>query len=132
MRRPRGRFDDDELLDRLLASMESRVGRRSAAMAVADVLIDYACAGQRPCDSPKGSPRMLRRWQHFEDRITEELARSTGMRPTAAMRFHAIELVGLVRCITSTEPWADPAMIEPYRLDEFARWVRNTARAIGD
>ena len=44
------RFEDDDLLDRLLAAVASTGGGTSPAMAVADALIDHFRAGHRACD----------------------------------------------------------------------------------
>jgi AcrR family transcriptional regulator len=136
-------LSDYDLLDKLVAALASRSGQTSPAMAVADTLIDHlrqqseTDAGvfgwQRAYgDSAGPQAAILRRWSIFEDRITEELAREAGRRATAAMRFHAIQLVGLVRCAASAELRAEVDLSDPRSFQKFSRWIRNAARRVRD
>jgi hypothetical protein len=139
----RGRFDHDDLLDNLLAALASRGRGTSPAIAVAEAMIDQLRRQpERPAEVSdwRGSTdessdlwsEPLLRWKHFEDRVTEALAREAGQPALAVMRFHAIELVGLVRCIVSTEPPGDLEPTDHCCREQFACCVRNVARAMGD
>lgn len=136
-------LSDYDLIDRLVAALASRSGQTSPAMAVADALIEHlrhhpeAVADlfgwQRSYGESAGlQAAFLRRWSTFEDRITEELAREAGRPATATMRFQAIQLVGLVRCATSTELRADIDLGDSRGFNKFARWLRNAARSVGE
>jgi AcrR family transcriptional regulator len=136
-------LSDHDLLDRLVAAIASRSGSTSPAMAVAETLIDHlrqqpeAVADlfgwQRAYGESAGlQAALLRRWSIFEDRITEELAREAGRPATPTMRFEAIQLVGLVRCVTSAELQAEVELSDPRGFTKLVRWIRSAARSVGE
>jgi AcrR family transcriptional regulator len=134
---------DDALLEALVTALASRPAGTTAALAVANVLIDEVrrqpegvagVFGWRRAygDSAALHSGLLRRWAQFEDRITDELAREEGKPPTAATRLRAIQLVGLVRCAASTELRAELEQHDPGADNKFSRWMRKVARSIDD
>jgi AcrR family transcriptional regulator len=134
-------FADTELIDEILARLDTRPEGASPAQTVADLLIEtmrdqpdglrgleaYHHAYGRSEDLRSG---LLRMWSAFEDRLTEQLAREDGRPATATTRLHAIQLVGIVRTTTSSElrESLDPA--DPQAWDRFEQWLRAAARGV--
>jgi AcrR family transcriptional regulator len=136
-------FADDALLEAMLAALASRRPGTSAAAALAQALIEEVRRQPDGITRVFGWDRaygessalqsgLLRRWAHFEDRITEALAHEEGRPASAATRLRAIQLVGLVRCAASAELWAELDQTDPKVVNKFSRWIRGIARGIAD
>jgi AcrR family transcriptional regulator len=136
-------FSDHEFLDSLVSALGSRPPEMSAAMAIAEALIERVrnqpggVAGIVDWRRAYGESQalqsgLLRLWSDFEDRIADELAREQGRPKTVAIRFHAMQLVGLVRLTTSDELRAELSPVDPRGLSKFVRLMRKLARSIGD
>ena len=75
---------------------------------------------------------MLRLWQQYEDQITAFLASEAGGQATPALRLYAMQLVAIVRSMTSPELRAAATGLNP--KDTIAvseQWLRTAARKIG-
>jgi AcrR family transcriptional regulator len=136
-------FSDHEFLDSLVSALGSRPPEMSAATAIAEALIERVrnqpdgVAGILDWRRAYGESQalqsgLLRLWSDFEDRIADELAREQGRPKTVAIRFHAMQLVGLVRLTTSDELPAELNPVDPRGLSKFVRLMRKLARSIGD
>jgi hypothetical protein len=58
------------------------------------------------------------------------LAREQGSPTTTAIRFHAMQLVGLVRLTTSQELRTELGPVDTRSLSKFVRLIRKAARTI--
>jgi AcrR family transcriptional regulator len=134
-------FSDYELLDVLVSALASRPPDTSSAMAIAEALIEQLRKQRKGItgivdwhraygDSSALQSGLLRMWSVFEDRIADELAREQGRPTTVAIRFHAMQLVGLVRLTTSKELLAELNPVDPRGLSKFVRLIRKVARSI--
>jgi hypothetical protein len=104
-------FADNELIESLVAAVRDR----PAGSAPADEIVRVVSAAIDPSQVPEGlegfhrgygqslalESGLLRLWADFENQVTSALAGDQAATP--AMRAHAIQLVGLVRLMTSDE-----------------------------
>jgi hypothetical protein len=68
--------------------------------------------------------RLLRMWEQYEDAITAALAAEAGQAPTPALRLEAIQVVGILRTLTSPEPRAAIAGLSPSEsLSYVCEWL---------
>jgi AcrR family transcriptional regulator len=134
-------FSDYELLDLLIGALASRPPQTSPATAVAEALIERVRTQPEGIggmvdwhrvygESPSLQAGLLRMWSVFEDRVADELAREQGRPTTTAIRFHAMQLVGLVRLTTSQELRTELGPVDPRSLSKFVRLIRKAARTI--
>ncbi|GII52553.1 TetR family transcriptional regulator [Planotetraspora thailandica] len=135
-------FTDTWLIDELIDAMRRRPADVTHAEAVAQVLIGAMDRERGPGQGIEGfhrgyggseslRSRMLRMWADYEDRVTAFLADEAGGPATPRMRVHAIELIGIVRSLTSPEVRALVAGADA--LDEAAvltDWLHTAARLV--
>ena len=136
-------FQDSAFLDAVLAALAQR-GEQTPARAIAAMLVGFA---QRDGDVAEGilnyqrgygesdalRLRILKLWAEFEDQVALALAAEAGRAaPTAGERFHAVQLVALVRSPTWTEVRAlvatPPRGMTPAQA--FAGWLEAAAASI--
>jgi AcrR family transcriptional regulator len=133
---------DTELIDALIARLATRAPGTSHAQAVVEVLLE--AIQRRPDriadllnfhpaygDSPALQSAQLRMWSQFEDRITAQLALKHGTQATPSMRLHAIQLVGIVRTLTSPELRAAIEPTSPDAIDALEQWLHTARNAVG-
>ncbi len=138
-------FTDTWLLDLCLDALRRRPPGTSPGQAIARALI--AVLHDRPQtvsdgiegfhrgygDSAALHSRLLRMWEEYEDAITAALAAEAGLVPTPATRLQAIELVGILRTLTSPELRAAIAGLPPPdSLAYVSAWLLAAAHATGN
>jgi AcrR family transcriptional regulator len=108
-------FQDNWLLDILLAELKARAPGTSPANVVAAALTaalrqsEHVAADLEGFDRGYGQSetlrwRILRLWAEYEDAIALALAQQAGLAaPSAELKFQAIQLIGLVRSVTWRE-----------------------------
>ena len=119
----------DGLMGAVLTAMADRDDATSPAEAVADALVEHVRSATYD-QADECNPSLSPRWQVFEDRVTDELAREVDRPASTAIRLRAIELVGLVRCAIASELWAQARTGDGESVDRFADWVRVVARIV--
>lgn len=138
-------FTDTWLLDLCLEALRRRPPGASPAEAIAEALIAVLRDGEHDVsDGIEGfhrgyggsaalHSRLLRMWEEYEDAITAELAAESGTPPTPATRLRAIELVGMLRTLTSPELRAAIAGLPlADALAYVGTWLLTAAQAIGN
>lgn len=126
-------FTDTWLIDAILTALRDRPDGQSPAQAVVQVLLNsLSDDGSGIEDFHRGygdsealRSGMLRMWAEYEDKVTAVLAERSGGPATPDARFDAIQLVGLIRAITSPEV---RALSEPAAA--LRKWLRSTARTL--
>lgn len=133
-------FQDSAYIDAVIAGLRRRPAGTSPASAIIGVLSEMMAQGDGADGLAKfqqsfgGSEalqsRILRLWAEYEDVLAAELAREAGKdSPTADMRFHAAQLVILLRAGTWKEI-ADIAARSSGGRAKVVSWFRGTAQAI--
>lgn len=110
-------FTDTWLLDLCLDALRHRAAGSGPGAAIARAIVEVLRTRDEPvnlsiegfhrgyADSAALHSRLLRMWEEYEDRLTTALAAEAGEAgaATPATRLQAIELVGLLRTLTSPE-----------------------------
>jgi AcrR family transcriptional regulator len=136
-------FTDTWLIDLMLAAMRDRPAGTPRGLAVADAVMGAVRDGdQTVAEGIEGyhrgfggsaalRSRLLRMWAGYEDQVTEFLAGEAGGPATAAMRLEAIQLVGLLRTMTSSEVHAMVAGLDDAQaLEAVDSWLHAAAAVI--
>ncbi len=126
-------FHDTSLIEAVVAGLRARAPGASPADAVADVLtgmlgVDGLAGFQRGYGASEAlRARLLRLWAEYEDVIAGELAREAGLAaPTADLRFHAVQLVALIRATT----WPEICALAGKGATAVVNWLENAAARI--
>ncbi len=118
-------FTDTWLLDLCLDALSGRPPGTSPAEAITHALITVLRDGGQPVSegiegfhrgyggSAALHSRLLRMWEDYEEQITAALAAEASTAPTPAMRLQAIQIVGILRSLTSPEVRAAVASLSP-------------------
>jgi AcrR family transcriptional regulator len=139
-------FTDTWLLDLCLGALRERDASESHGEAVARALTHAlhrdSQDGQsvregiegfhRGYSSPSLRSRMLRMWEDYEDAVVDLLAEQAGSGRTPVMRLQAIQLVGMMRTLTSPELRTLVSGLEPDQAREaVTAWLHDAAAMVG-
>ena len=135
-------FTDTWLLDLCLGAIRDRPGGRSPGEAITHALAEVLRDGRHTVsdgiegfhrgygESAALHSRLLRMWEQYEDAITAALAAEAGQAPTPALRLQAIQVVGILRTLTSPELRAAIAGLSPSESLSYVReWLVAAGRA---
>jgi AcrR family transcriptional regulator len=135
-------FADNRFIDAIIDAMAERppgvtpagaIAARLAAEARAEGDLTAGLEGfhRGYGQSEAVQPGLLRMWAGFEDRITAFLAAEAGTGPTPDLRFHAAQLVAMLRTLTGPEMRAAVAGMTPGQATAvLERWLESAARSL--
>ena len=137
-------FTDTWLLDLCLDALNGRPPGTSPAEAITHALITVLRDGGQPVSegiegfhrgyggSAALHSRLLRMWEDYEEHITAALAAEASTAPTPAMRLQAIQIVGILRSLTSPEVRAAVAGLSPQDSVAYVcDWLLTAGQATG-